>query len=101
MEKLKPCPFCGAEAHIWRTNYATYIECHSYDPVFHQVQIRGHSEEDSIMKWNRRSESEGNPVHAEHIVFGTNYVCPKCGEYIFPAAKYCNGCGIRLNWEED
>lgn len=58
MEALKPCPFCGAEAHLWRTNYATYIECRSYDPVFHQVQIRGHSEEDSIRKWNRRSGSE-------------------------------------------
>ena len=54
MEELKPCPFCGAEAHLWRTNYATYIECHNYDPVFHQVQIRGHSEEDSIKKWNER-----------------------------------------------
>ena len=55
MEELKPCPFCGARAHMWQTNYATYIECESYDPKYHQVQISENNNQNAIRKWNKRA----------------------------------------------
>ena len=52
--KLKPCPFCGKPAHLWRTNISTYIECSEYSPRRHQVCIIGKTDEAAAKKWNER-----------------------------------------------
>ncbi len=54
-EQLKPCPFCGGEAHIdgtsWTTRdgkdqaWVTCKKCHTYGP----------SSTDAIAAWNRRA----------------------------------------------
>ncbi len=54
-EQLKPCPFCGKPANMWKTNYATYIECLEYDQ-WHRVQISARTENQAISWWNLRSE---------------------------------------------
>ena len=58
--KLKPCPFCGAEAHLWRTNSATYIECSKYNPRRHQVAMVGNTDEAAVEKWNKREGEQKN-----------------------------------------
>lgn len=55
--ELKPCPFCGAEAYMWQTNYQTYIQCGRFDATTHGrhlIQISADTEEDAIETWNRR-----------------------------------------------
>ena len=56
-EKLKNCPFCGAEATVWnraKDSYSivcTNLECCARTAVFF-------SEEDAAMAWNRRVKKE-------------------------------------------
>ena len=53
--ELKPCPFCGADAHMWHWNYGVAIECKEYDPGTHQVCIKARRVDDAIEAWNRRA----------------------------------------------
>ncbi len=55
---LKPCPFCGAPAHMWRTNYRVYVECNRYDAKDHQVELSARTEEEAAEAWNRRNGDE-------------------------------------------
>ena len=56
-EELKPCPFCGAKAKIWATNYRVYIQCSEFNaPRGHLVQISAKSEPDARAIWNMREE---------------------------------------------
>lgn len=57
---LKPCPFCGAPANIWRTNYATYIECRESDQ-WHRVQISSRTEGQARIWWNSRAAGAAAP----------------------------------------
>ena len=56
--ELKPCPFCGAEAHMWKWNYGVAIECKEWNADTHQVCIKARREEDAIEAWNRRANDE-------------------------------------------
>lgn len=56
---LKPCPFCGAPAHMWKTNYSTFIECSKYNAANHQIEVSGRTEEEAAEAWNRRVNHEG------------------------------------------
>lgn len=61
MEKLKPCPFCGGKADVWRTNYHVYIQCENFcmdDRFEHLVQVSGDTEEQALEAWNRRANDE-------------------------------------------
>jgi Lar family restriction alleviation protein len=54
---LKKCPFCGADAKIWRTNYQVYIECSKSDCDRHDrhlIQVSASTEEEAIKAWNTR-----------------------------------------------
>ena len=53
---LKPCPFCGAAAFVWRTKYDVYIECSKYDTTCHRIMITGPDEETAARRWNRRED---------------------------------------------
>ena len=59
---LKPCPFCGAPAYMWKCNMATYIQCSKWntsDDLGHLVQVSRRTEEEAVAVWNTRIESEG------------------------------------------
>ena len=54
--QLKACPFCGAEAFVWRTKYDTYIECSRYHTDTHRVMVRAATDKEAAELWNRRAE---------------------------------------------
>ena len=53
---LKPCPFCGGKAFVWRNKYDTYIECENYDSDTHRVMVRADNDEKAKELWNRRTD---------------------------------------------
>lgn len=58
--ELKPCPFCGSPAHMWKWNYGVAIECSKFDPKYHLVQMEGKNEEEVIEAWNRRANDDND-----------------------------------------
>lgn len=54
--KLLPCPFCGAEAHMWSWNYGTRIDCSRWNASKHLVGIGGATQEEAIEAWNKRAK---------------------------------------------
>ena len=52
--ELKPCPFCGGEAFVWRTSHRTWIECENYNVDTHRVAFSSTYEKEVIEAWNRR-----------------------------------------------
>ena len=53
--ELKPCPFCGGEAFVWRTSHRTWIECENYNVDTHRVAFSSTCEKEVIEAWNRRT----------------------------------------------
>ena len=54
--KLKPCPFCGAEAHMWSWNYGTAIQCSKFNSNTHVIQVIADTSAEAIERWNARAE---------------------------------------------
>jgi len=54
-EDLKPCPFCGGEAFMWRTNHRVFIQCSNYNVNSHLVEVRAETEQEAVEAWNRRT----------------------------------------------
>ena len=52
--ELKPCPFCGGKAFVWRTSHRTWIECENYNVDTHRVAFSSTYEKEVIEAWNRR-----------------------------------------------
>ena len=38
-------------------------------------------------------------LFAEHKIYGSNRICANCAAYLFPAGKYCPGCGKEIKWD--
>lgn len=60
MPELKPCPFCGGEAHIEKNAGMTAVRdhviyCEGCDSYFLLDDVNA-TEEDIIEAWNRRAE---------------------------------------------
>lgn len=54
---LKPCPFCGSDAVMWKTNYRVYIQCKGWDTNdkhMHLIQVSGDNEKEAAERWNSR-----------------------------------------------
>lgn len=54
---ILPCPFCGANAFMWHTNYQTFVQCERFDATSHGrhlIQVSGNTEEEAIKAWNQR-----------------------------------------------
>ena len=56
MVRLKPCPFCGAPAFVWRTYRVVHIECSKYHCDEHRVMVMGDNDEQAAERWNQRAE---------------------------------------------
>lgn len=55
-EKLKPCPFCGGEAHLSNWTDQAYVWCEC--GVKTEVYLHSGCVDKAIEAWNRRAEPE-------------------------------------------
>lgn len=64
MSDLKPCPFCGGEAEIWRANRerSAWIACMGRCCVL--VSKEYTTDAEAIAAWNRRAH-DADLAHAE------------------------------------
>ena len=122
--KLKPCPFCGGEAHI-DSDYSSELD-HTFWQVWHDCDTNpgpvrhtyGHalgmkistpwcaSEDAAVALWNRRAERTCRVVvsHGSHgpeprfpgDVWTMHHVCSACGGPVDRGDRYCRNCGARL-----
>ncbi len=65
MDKLKPCPFCGTQAHIMKLKSTAidryFVVCGNSLCIAHEKWVFGnffHRETDAIKAWNRRVDAE-------------------------------------------
>ena len=56
VEGLKPCPFCGAPASMWKWNGGTRIDCGRFQATKHIVGIEGRTDDEAMRLWNTRFE---------------------------------------------
>ena len=57
---LKPCPFCGAPAFLWRTFQQVTIECSKYHTDTHRIMVSGDTDDEAVERWNRRANGREN-----------------------------------------
>ena len=114
---IKPCPFCGGEAHI-DSDYSSELD-HTFWQVWHDCSTNpgpirhtyGHalslqistpwcmSDEAAIELWNRRAERTCRVVSAKECG-GVGYApgCSECGWQMADSMwhNYCPNCGARV-----
>lgn len=98
MSDLKPCPFCGREAHLSNWTDQAYVWCEC--GVKTEVYLHSGCVDKAIEAWNRRAEPErtakvkdfGHPC-------GAYGYCSNCNGYCVNEEPYCPHCGARLEWE--
>lgn len=114
--ELKPCPFCGGEAHIVsdyssesdKTRWNLWHECeghegrsagygHTLRPWFETPWYD--TETEAAAAWNRRAERTCTAKENLDAPYGEcMYTCSECGADFdndeFP--KYCPRCGARV-----
>lgn len=54
--ELLPCPFCGVEATIKRTDTVTFVFCATHECV--GPGASGYSDGEAFATWNRRADSQ-------------------------------------------
>lgn len=117
-ETLKPCPFCGGEAHVVsdyssehdETRWNLWHECCEHDgesagyghalfPWFETPWYK--TEAEAIAAWNSRAERTCECVaeYAESPIDGKKIVlhrCSACHELMRPHMRYCPNCGCKV-----
>lgn len=59
MEKIKPCPFCGNEAHLYHhSDISSYVKCDKCGATKPEIIISFSysSDELAIISWNERPD---------------------------------------------
>ena len=94
MTELLPCPFCGSEAHAYRTMAQRYCAicnkpfCVSVGPF--------DTEAEAVEAWNTRAERTCNIVYDNGIAH-----CDTCGAGTYTGSNldywhYCPNCGAKV-----
>ena len=104
---LRPCPFCGGEAHAALAAYASGATAHVVcDACGAKVYGYGRGERglrDAVERWNRRAERTCRVVSAKECG-GVGYApgCSECGWQMADSMwhNYCPNCGARVIREE-
>lgn len=112
-EKLRPCPFCGAEAELVRNSSGIYFarctnrQCAAKTRLYHE------NENGARLAWNRCAERTCRPVVADDGAGAWGVYCSECGyRFAGPHGKrevsehmaarrdimprYCPYCGARV-----
>lgn len=103
-EELRPCPFCGGEAHAALAAYASGATAHVVcNGCGAKVLGYGRGERglrDAVESWNRRAERTCHYVYDREICA---WRCSECGglEPVGDHVRYCPDCGARIEEEVD
>ena len=102
--ELKPCPFCGGEAHFAVSSDGYAVECDGELCVRNAMQEHP-SEEYAALWWNTRAQGT---CQMTEIFCGTEsgieWVCSECGSTCFVSEpldadeqpRYCPNCGAKV-----
>lgn len=111
---LKPCPFCGGEAHLSNWSDGAYVWCEC--GVKTEVYLHSGCVDKAIEAWNRRTETALDTLMRVFAYDATCGVCDKrkertakvdwmdgdpycdCGQELRDSFVYCPGCGAKLDW---
>ena len=89
MSGLKPCPFCGGEAHVKEVVGACdtlyTVGCSDSGCMGYETWLLKPTEEEAIAAWNRRAERTCRMVH-DHLT--DTVFCDVCGERFDSVAQY-------------
>lgn len=108
-EALLPCPSCGSEASVDKTNYyfedtgehamsAFVVSCRSCGMKTAQYR----TEESAVERWNRRAERTCRKVPGRMKYGRRMPKCSECGQSLGDERwLYCPHCGARIVGEED
>lgn len=113
--KLKPCPFCGGEAHIEVDDVQEPEQFWTYSPKCEHMYCMCYAlfehcstEEEAAEIWNTRSEYTCTLVKKEYgdpfsgVYYA--YTCSECGYQVRRVSEfveahipnYCEGCGAKI-----
>lgn len=53
---LKPCPFCGGEAHLMDMGWPHWVWCNECGARVQSTKFAEEGDAEAIAKWNRRAE---------------------------------------------
>lgn len=101
MEELKPCPFCGGEAHVKEVVSACEtlytVGCSNPECMGYETWLLKPTKEEAIAAWNRRAERTCRNLNPPSC---RDFECSECGESseFTPGfmPNYCPNCGARV-----
>ena len=103
MTNLKPCPFCGSEAHIYRKpTTGGYAPACNNDRCEVYWQREYGTETEAIAAWNNRAGRTCHMTYNEEWsgdeYYPTQaYTCYKCGWITeMGVPRYCPSCGAKV-----
>ena len=108
-EELKPCPFCGGEAHFRKVKHHAGVW---YSVCCDDAECIGHEQGRlytlrrlAAEAWNKRVDERGECemkfVYYDLFPCDSVYRCMKCGTENPYEFKYCPGCGAKVTSERE
>lgn len=99
MDELKPCPFCGREAHIKEVvsccDKLYTVGCSDSECMGYETWLLKPAKEEAIAAWNRRAERTYHPERVS-TAYNSAIVCSECKRRLDEVTIYCPNCGARL-----
>lgn len=101
MDSLRPCPFCGGEAHITVSSDGYGVEC-SNEMCIRTIMQEHPSEEYAALVWNARAERTCEEYGSVRVWQSCNVWSHElsCGHEVDTLEKeppnYCPNCGARV-----